>query len=125
MKVLGQPIRLSNGQELPLSGGRVAGEFVFLSGQLGIREGGLVDGGIEAQTEAALDNIERLLGEAGLALKDIVKSTIWLSNAADFPLFNATYGNRMQPPYPARSTVVSQLLLTGAVVEIEVVACAA
>jgi 2-iminobutanoate/2-iminopropanoate deaminase len=123
MEVLGSPVRLPSGNQLPLSSGRVAGDFVFLSGQIGARDGKIVQGGIAAQTAAALDNIEYLLREAGLTLRDIVKSTVWLTNLEDFAVFNASYGERVQEPYPARSTVVSQLLLPGAVVEIEVIAC--
>jgi 2-iminobutanoate/2-iminopropanoate deaminase len=122
MTILGAPVVLANGSQIPLSGGRMAGGFAFLSGQLGLRDGKPVEGGIEAQTNAALDNIERLLGEAGLTLRDIVKTTVWLTDGADFPQFNAVYGARLGQPYPARSTVVSELLIPGAVVEIEVLA---
>jgi 2-iminobutanoate/2-iminopropanoate deaminase len=122
MTVIGAPVILPDGSRIPLSGGRLAEGFLFLSGQLGLCDGRIVEGGIEAQTHAAIDNIERLLAEAGLTLAHVVKSTAWLTDIADFKLFNATYAARFDKPYPARSTVVSQLLLPGALVEIEIVA---
>jgi 2-iminobutanoate/2-iminopropanoate deaminase len=124
MTVIGTPVTLPNGSRVPLSSGRRAAGLLFLSGQLGICDGKIVDGGIEAQTNAAIDNIVRLLTEAGLTLGHVVKSTAWLTDSAKFQRFNATYAARFEEPYPARSTVVSELLLPGALVEIEVIAIA-
>lgn len=107
---------------LPLSPAIIAGEFVFVSGQLALHDGACTGGDIAAQTHVALDNIEAILLDAGLTLDDVVKTTIWLTRAEDFPAFNAAYGSRFGTPYPARSTTVTQLLIPGALVEIEAVA---
>lgn len=107
---------------LPLSPAFSAGEFVFVSGQLAMRDGLCTGGDIMAQTHAALDNIERILLDSGLTLDDIVKTTVWLTQAGDFAGFNAAYGSRFNSPHPARSTTVAQLLIDGARVEIEAVA---
>ena len=121
---MGGPITLADGSELPLSAGIVCGETVYLSGQLGLVEGKIVAGGIVEQTTAVLDNIERLLGSVDLTLADVCKATIWLVDEQDFSAFNATYAARFGRPYPARSAVVSRLVIPGALVEIEVVASA-
>ncbi|MGZ3586052.1 MAG: RidA family protein [Candidatus Limnocylindrales bacterium] len=98
------------------------GEFVFCAGQVGVdpATGELVEG-LEAQTERALDNIAAVLGAAGLGLGDVVKTTCFLADLADFGAFNAHYGTRFPEPPPARSTVQAALP-KGARVEIEVVA---
>lgn len=122
MKVIGKTMMDASGTVLPLSAGRECGDLVFLSGQLALVDGKLVGSDIETQTDVAIDNIQRLLKLAGLQLHQIVKTSVWLSHAEDFAAFNRTYGNRFAAPYPARSTVVSQLLIPNALVEIEAVA---
>lgn len=98
--------------------------LLFLSGQLGFTSPGvLVAGGIEAQTRQAMANIEAILIANGSGLKSIRKTTIWLTRKSDFPAFNETYGSFFDPgAFPARSTVVSELLIDGALVEIEAIA---
>ncbi len=122
MNLLDGQVVSSEGTRLPLSAGIVSGETVYLSGQLGLVEGRLVSGGVSEQTQAALDNIERLLAQAGLTLGDICKTTVWLADAADFPHFNAAYAARFAEPFPARSTVIAQLVIPGALVEVEATA---
>jgi len=100
----------------------VAGDLVFVSGQLGFDASGALVEGIEAQTKQALAHVERVLGEAGLRLGDVVKATCWITRAEDFPAFNQTYAAVFGDHKPARSTVVCGLAAPGAVVEIEVVA---
>ena len=101
----------------------VAGDLVFVSGQLGFGDdGALVGKDIEAQTERALHNLEAVLRQAGLARRDIVKATCWITNGEDFARFNAAYAAFFGDHKPARSTVVSGLAAPGAVVEIEAVA---
>jgi 2-iminobutanoate/2-iminopropanoate deaminase len=119
---LSDPVRGLNGAVLPLSAGRVAGDWVFLSGQLALRDGNIAGDTIEEQTRVALDNVETLLALARLGFRDVVKTSVWLTCAGDFPGFNTAYAERFAEPYPARSTVVSGLLLPGALIEIEVVA---
>ena len=79
-------------------------------------------GDIAEQTRLCLENIRRLLAAEGLSLSDVIKVTIWLTDAADFGGFNAAYSDFLQEHRPARSTVRSDLMLPGAKVEIEAIA---
>ena len=123
IEAIGGPVTLPDGTPVPLSKAARAGDFVFLSGQLGFgSDGRVVVGGIEAQTRQCLDNIRHILASAGSDLKDVVRATIWLTDAADFPAFNRIYAEYFPSPPPARSTVCSALMLPDAKVEIEVTA---
>ena len=122
--IIGGRFTLADGTPLPLSKAVRAGDFVFLSGQLGLDEQGKLADGIEAQTRHCLRNIELLLAAAGVGSDSVCKATVWLTELADFPAFNRIYGAAFADAPPARSTVVSSLVLTGAKVEIEVVAYA-
>lgn len=123
-EIIGGRFTLADGTPLPLSKAVRAGDFVFLSGQLGLDEQGRLADGIAAQTEHCVRNIRGLLEAAGLGLGNVVKATVWLTDAADFAAFNKVYGSAFGDAPPARSTVVSGLMLPGAKVEIEVVAYA-
>ena len=115
--------KLASGATLPLSRAVRCGPFLFLSGQLGLDEAGrLVAGGIAEQTRQALKAIEQTLADAGAGMDEIVKATVWLTDAADFPAFNEIYRGCFAQSPPARSTVVSALVIPGARVEIEVMA---
>lgn len=99
--------------------------FVFCSGQVGIDpKTGTMTEGIEAQTRQVLDNITAVLASAELNLSHVVKTTIYLTNIADFATVNAIYAERFGTPPPARSTIGIAALPLGAVVEIEVTASA-
>jgi len=78
-------------------------------------------GTIEDQTRAVLEDIKKTLGEAGCAMSDVVKAMVWLTDRADFPGFNAVYGEYFPEDPPARSAVVNGLLVDVRV-EVEVVA---
>lgn len=107
---------------VPLSAAVRAGNFVFASGQVPFGpDGKLVEGGIEIQTRQVLDNLAAALELAGVALEDVVKTTIWLTDAADFAEFNSVYATYFKTSPPARSCVVSALVVP-AKVEIEAVA---
>lgn len=109
-------------RELPLSTAHRAGDFVFVSGQVGFGpDGKLVAGGIEAETRQTLANIAAALALAGATLADVVKVTVWLADLDDFPAFNAIYRPHFPQSPPARSTVQAGLMLN-ARVEIEAVA---
>ena len=110
--------------KIPLSPVVEANGLLFLSGQLGFKEPGvLVEGGIVEQTRQVFSNIENVLAMHGAQLSDIVKTTVWLTDKQTFHDFNTVYGNYFaQGTYPARSTVVSGLLVEGALIEIEVIA---
>lgn len=98
------------------------GSLVFVSGQLAFGPDGSIEGDVAAQTRRCLQNLAATLGQAGLGLSDVVKTTVWLREAADFAAFNAAYAEVFGPHRPARSTVVSALVLPQARVEIEAIA---
>lgn len=100
-----------------------AGEFIFVSGQLPFdADMKIVVGDVAVQTEVVITNIAQALEDVGAELRDVVKTTVWLANPADFPVFNATYAQFFADPPPARATVGSVLMVTGALVEIEAIA---
>jgi 2-iminobutanoate/2-iminopropanoate deaminase len=125
MQIIGEAMAGPGGMLLPFSPAVEARGLVFVSGQLALQGGAIVGDDIGAQTQVVFDNIEAVLGQAGLALTDVVKCTIWLRRAADFAAFNTVYAQRLAEHRPARSTVVSNLVLAEALVEIEVVAARA
>ena len=97
--------------------------FVFCSGQLGLdpATGQLVNG-IADQAERAMANLESVLAAAGATLADVVKTTIFLTDLADFSTVNDIYSRHVVAPAPARSTVGVAALPRGALVEIEAIA---
>lgn len=120
-QVIGEPLVIS-GRRLTLSRAIRAGDFVFLTGQVPFKDGApMTSGTIEDQTRAVLEDIKKTLGEAGCAMSDVVKAMVWLTNRADFPGFNAVYGEYFPEDPPARSAVVNGLLVDVRV-EVEVVA---
>ena len=104
----------------PYSAGIAADNLAFLSGQLGLdpSTGELADG-VVAQAEQALKNIEALLTAAGATFGNVVKTTVFLADIADFDAVNEVYAARFTEPYPARSAVQVAALPKGALVEIE------
>ncbi len=120
-QVIGEPL-IIGGRRLSLSRAIRAGDFVFLTGQVPFQDGApMTSGTIEDQTRVTLELIRETLAEAGCALSDVVKAMIWLRDRADFPGFNVVYGEYFPEDPPARSAVVSELLVDVRV-EIEVVA---
>jgi len=101
-----------------------AGGFLFCSGQIPLDPaiGEMVAGPIGVQTERVMDNIAAVLAAAGLTFGDVVKSTIYLADLADFAVVNEVYGRRFPSEPPARSTMGVKGLPKGAGVEIEVIA---
>jgi 2-iminobutanoate/2-iminopropanoate deaminase len=103
------------------------GDLVYTSGQVGLdpATGTLVEGGIRAQTTRVLENLQAVLRAAGLDLSDVVKTTVFLKNMADFAPMNEIYAQYLAPEGivpPARSTVAVAALPKDALVEIEVIA---
>ena len=120
-EIIGDPL-IINGRKLSLSKAVRAGDFVFLTGQVPMKNGAVVtDGSIEEQTRIVLDEIKSTLTESGCELQDVVKSMVWLKNRDDFPGFNAIYGEYFPHEPPARSAIVSDFLVD-ILVEVEVVA---
>lgn len=110
----------------PYSQAVKAGGFLFLSGQIPLdpATGEFVSGGIMEQTERVMDNIAAVLAEAGVGFDAVVKTTIFLTDLANFGVVNEVYGSRFSAEPPARSTVEVKGLPRGALVEIEVLALA-
>jgi 2-iminobutanoate/2-iminopropanoate deaminase len=108
----------------PYSAAVTMGPFVFASGQTGITPdtGELVDGGVEGQTRQVLANMAAVLEAAGSSFADVLKTTVFLTDMADFPVMNAIYAEHFPEPFPARSTVQVAALPKGGVVEIEAIA---
>ncbi|MDE7166657.1 MAG: RidA family protein [Bacteroidaceae bacterium] len=97
--------------------------FVYLSGQLPINpRTGEFPEGIQAQVQQSLENVRAILSEAGLTMKDVVKSTILLADISDFSAMNEVYATFFSEPYPARSAFAVKALPKGALVEIECIA---
>lgn len=99
-----------------------AGDFVFVSGQVGAADGALVEGGVAGQTKQAVANLTAQLDSMGLELSDVVKTTCFLVDMDAFATFNTAYVEAFGTHRPARSTVAVRELPVGAVVEIEAVA---
>ena len=104
----------------PYSQAIVANGFVFCSGTAGIDpESGSIPEGIEAQTEQALRNLAAILNAAGASMTDLVKTTIFYSDVADFASLNEVYARHMPDPPPARSAPANVRLPRGLLVSIE------
>ena len=120
-EIIGEPLVI-NGRKLSLSKAVRAGDFVFLTGQIPMKNGIVVtEGSIEDQTRIVLDEIKNTLTEAGCELQDVVKTMVWLKNRDDFPGFNEIYGEYFPHEPPARSAIVSDFLVD-ILVEVEVIA---
>ena len=120
-KIIGDPLVI-NGRRLSLSRAVRAGDFVFLTGQVPMKNNAIMtDGNIEDQTRAVLDDITETLELAGCDRNDVVKSMVWLTSRDDFPGFNNVYAEYFPKTPPARSAIVNDLLVD-VKVEIEVIA---
>jgi 2-iminobutanoate/2-iminopropanoate deaminase len=106
----------------PYSPGIVAeGRFVFVAGQVAAKDGVAVEGGIEEQTRATLDNLMSILRAAGSGPEHVVRCGVFLTDLANFPAMNEVYASYFPDPKPARTTV--QAGLAGSyLVEIDCVA---
>ncbi|MGZ4334382.1 MAG: Rid family detoxifying hydrolase [Gaiellaceae bacterium] len=111
-------------QGAPYSQAIKANGFVFVSGQLSVRPGDkeLTAGDIGAQTEQVFANLRAILEAAGTSLDNLVKTTVFLQNLADFAGMNEVYAKHVGERPPARSTVEVAKLPSGALVEIEAIA---
>ena len=98
--------------------------IVFLSGQLPIdpATGAFPEGGVKEQTRQSILNARAILEEAGLALSNVVKTTVFLADMGDFAAMNEVYASFFTEPFPARSAVAVKTLPKGALVEIECIA---
>ncbi|MEM1945855.1 MAG: Rid family detoxifying hydrolase [Candidatus Caldarchaeum sp.] len=101
-----------------------AGNFLFLSGQIAINPAtGNIDGNdVKSQTRRILENAQAILKSVGRSLDDVVKATVYLTNPEHFKEMNEVYRDYFRNGPPARTTVVAQLPLTEALVEIDFIA---
>jgi len=110
-EVIGGPVVI-NGRQLSLSKAVRAGDFIFLTGQVPMKDGvTITEGNIEEQTRICIELIRETLKEAGCSLNDVVKSMVWLKDRNDFPGFNSVYGEYFSQGPPARSALVSDFLI--------------
>ena len=108
----------------PYSQAVVAGGFLFTAGQIALdpATGQMSTGDVVAQAERVFSNLDAIFKEAGVSWSDVVKTTVFLQDMADFPRVNEVYGKRVGDARPARSTVQVAGLPRGALVEIEAIA---
>ncbi len=108
----------------PYSQAVVAGEWVFASGQIPSdpATGEVIDGGIAEQTDRVMENLAAVLREAGTALDDVVKTTVYLADMGTFAEMNEVYAKHFGDHRPARATVQAGALPKNAGVEIDAIA---
>lgn len=107
----------------PYSQAIEAGEMVFVSGQLPVQlADGQIPEGIEAQARTSLNNVVEVLKAAGCTMDDVVKTTVFLSDIANFGVVNGIYAEYFEAPYPARSCFQVGALPKGSLVEVEAIA---
>lgn len=107
----------------PYSQAVKCGNMLFISGQIPIDPAtGLMAEGITAQTAQSIANIKAILGEAGLTIDNVIKTTVFLADMSLFGEMNEVYGQEFTSPYPARSAVAVKELPKQALVEIETIA---
>jgi 2-iminobutanoate/2-iminopropanoate deaminase len=96
-----------------------AGDWIIVSGQLGLQDGALVSGGVAAQTAQAIENLQSQLASVGASLTDIAKTLCFLTDMDTFATFNEAYVHGFGTHRPARSTIGVAALPAGGAVEIE------
>lgn len=97
--------------------------MVYASGQIPLNPAdGTIPAGIKAQTAQSLANVKAILAEAGMTLDNVIKTTVFLADMADFAAMNEVYAEAFNAPYPARSAVAVKELPKQVLVEIEVIA---
>ncbi len=108
----------------PYSQAITSGGFLFAAGQIPLdpATGELVAGDVSVQTERVIQNLQAVLSAGGLTFANVVKTTVFLTNLADFATMNAVYSRYFSEPFPARSTIQVAALPKGAQVEIELIA---
>jgi 2-iminobutanoate/2-iminopropanoate deaminase len=108
----------------PYSQATIAGNFVFVSGQIPLNPatGELVTSGIKAETVQVMENLKAILTEAGIGFENIVKTSIFLTDMQTFAQVNEVYGTYFSANFPARETVQVAALPKGVNVEISVIA---
>ena len=116
------PVFLGDGGNYPFSEAVRVGDTLYMSGQIGFKDGKLVKGGVKAEAKQALDNIHETLLKYGYQKSDIVKCMAMLTDMDDFDDFNKVYKAELAKPYPVRSAFGVSELAAGASVEVECIA---
>ena len=100
------------------------GNMLFASGQLGLdpATGNFPEGGVKEQPIQSFQNVKAILEEAGFSINDVVKTTVFLADMADFAAMNEIYASQFEGDFPARSAVAVKTLPKNALVEVEVIA---
>lgn len=108
----------------PYSQAVKVGNMLFASGQLGLNPetGNFAEGGIKEQTAQAFSNVKAILAEAGMTIDNVVKTTVFLADMADFAAMNEVYASQFNGDFPARSAVAVKTLPKNGLVEVEVIA---
>lgn len=101
----------AGGQNLPFARAVEAGGFLFVSGQVAMKDGEIINGGIVEQTHVAIQHVLAILNEAGYGLEHVVKCGVWLDDPRDFWSFNTVYKSYFGTHPPARSTVQSHMMV--------------
>jgi len=121
--MLKRVITLPDAPKLPFSAAIRAGDYIFVSGQIGHTDaGGKKVKGIEGQVRQCLENMKKVLAAAGSSLDEVVKVTVFLRNEADFARMNEIYQSYFAEDRPARSTVIADLALPSMLIEIDCIA---
>jgi 2-iminobutanoate/2-iminopropanoate deaminase len=107
---------------LPFSNGIQAGNTLYVAGQEGLENGKLRPGGIGAETQAALENVKKIVEAAGLKMSDVVSVTVYMADLAEFGEMNKVYKTYFPEPRPARATVQVAALVGHARIEISAIA---
>ena len=114
---------IAGGEGLPFSDGIVVGKTLYVAGQQGTdSQGKLKSGDIAGQTQATLENIARIVKQAGFQLKDVVAVNVYLADIHDFAAMNDIYREFMPDPKPTRTTVQVSGLANGARIEVSAIA---
>ena len=116
------PVFLGDGGDYPFSEAVRVGDTLYMSGQIGFKDGKLVKGGVKAEAKQALANINTTLLKYGYQKSDIVKCMVMLTDMDDFNDFNKIYKAELAKPYPVRSAFGVAELAAGASVEVECIA---
>jgi 2-iminobutanoate/2-iminopropanoate deaminase len=108
----------------PYSQGVISGGLLFCSGQIALdpESGAMVEGGVDTQTERVFQNLVAVLSEAKMGLENVVKTTVYLADMADFGAMNEVYARYLGKRAPARSTIQAAGLPMDARVEIDIIA---
>ena len=107
----------------PLSGAVEVNGFLYVSGQIHIDKEGNVRGEtIKERFDLTISNIQRILEEADLTLKDVIRVQLYLTDIGELPTLNQVYGKYFQHPFPARTAIGVQTLPLGASLEIDIIA---